>query len=305
MIEIKIKKEQLELACRVHAEAICAYVQRQKTEYQEQLFRNINALLCYEKDFKEYQKDHNWDWLVQFLLADMEQLRAWTKQAEQLQFEQFLRLYQNRFAAGAEKYVDEATKYNAYALIHNLGVTVCPYCDEEYLDVITKKDGKTVRTLELDHFFPKGQYPALAMCFYNLIPSGQACNGLKLEQKLGMNPYEANIENHTWLYPDFPIGKNMEQVSVEECEIHFHPIDGMKDNVQVLCLEERYQKHKSKAHKYLKLKQQYNEQKVQEMVKAGFFSSVDAAYRILYEEPLVGNEPAQLLRKLKYDITGR
>ena len=303
MIEIRMKKEQLKTACQVHFEAIRAYVQHQKREYQELLYQDINAIISYEID--DCIRTSDWNWLARFLLADMDQLREWTGKEEQLQFDQFLRLYKNRFSAGAGKYVDDTTRYNSYSLIRNLGLMVCPYCDEEYLDVVESGEGKIVRTLELDHFFPKGRYPALALCFFNLIPSGQACNGLKLEQNLGMSPYERKIEEHTWLYPDFPIGKNMEQVTVEECVIRFHPTNGMEKNVSVLCLEERYQKHKARAHKYLKLKQQYNEQKVTEMVKAGFFSSVDEAYRVLYEEPLEGDGQPQLLTKLKHDITGR
>ena len=42
-------------------------------------------------------------------------------------------------------------------LLKNLGVTICPYCDEEYLDVVENGNGGKLRTLEIDHFFPKGK----------------------------------------------------------------------------------------------------------------------------------------------------
>ena len=104
-----------------------------------------------------------------------------------------------------------------------------------------------------------------------------------------MSPYENGIDKCTYLYPDLPMGVNMETVAVEDCTIHFHPKAGMVQNVQVLYLEERYKKYKDKAHKYLTLKQQYNE----------------LAYRYLYEEPLADDGKQRLLTKLKRDITGR
>ena len=70
---------------------------------------------------------------------------------------------------------------------------------------------KNVVRVKLIIFFAKSTYPALAMCFYNLVPSGQNCNGLKLDRGCGMNPYEKDIEEMTWLFPDIPIGISMEK----------------------------------------------------------------------------------------------
>ena len=143
------------------------------------------------------------------------------------------------------------------------------------------------------------------MCFYNLVPSGQNCNGMKREELLGMNPYEDGIEGCTWLYPDLPVGVNMENVPAADCTIHFHPKAGMEKNVKALHLEERYERHKATAHKYLLLRQQYDDAKVEEMVKMGMFPTKDFAYRVLYGEPLDEEAEEGILRKLRRDIAGR
>lgn len=305
MIRIPISPARLAKACDAHGAAVTAYVKRQTREYRKKLYGEITKLMPAGSDFDTADKNGDWKWLTDFILADMDTLRKLVTSPAALQFDEFRKLYSGYFSAGSQKYVDSVTKYNAYTFIKNIGLTVCPYCEEEYLDVIETSEGGKKRTLEIDHFFPKGKYPALAMCFFNLVPSGQNCNGLKLEADLGMSPYEDGIDECTYLYPDLPVGINMENVPVEDCTIHFHPKARMVQNVQVLYLEERYKKYKDKAHKYLTLKQQYNDEKIEEMVRQGFFKSKELAYRFLYEEPLVDDEKQKLLAKLKRDITGR
>ncbi|MFR5245703.1 MAG: hypothetical protein ACLTFJ_12995 [Clostridium sp.] len=79
----------------------------------------------------------------------------------------------------------------------------------------------------------------------------------------------------------------------------------MEKNVKALHLEERYERHKATAHKYLLLRQQYDDAKVEEMVKIGMFPTKDFAYRVLYGEPLDEEAEEGILRKLRRDIAGR
>lgn len=299
----KITNDTLIQAERDHVQAVRTYIETKNADYQRELFQAVTAVVPAKLDYNASKKASDWSWLEQFLLEDVPALRKLTEEKPALlQFDQFKKLYTNRFCNGSSHYVDNTSKYNAYRFIENLGVTVCPYCDEEYLDVLEQDGMPAQRTLELDHFFPKSLFPALAMCFYNLIPSGQACNGIKKEHLLGMSPFEKDIEECTRLSPDLPIGINMENVSPEECEIRFHAVGGMQENVSVLCLEQRYLRHKGEAHRYLLLKQTCGEEKITEMVSMGAFSTVEQAREILYGE--VGNDQ-QLLQKLKHDILDR
>ena len=172
-------------------------------------------------------------------------------------------------------------------------------------------DGNTIQVLDIDSNKPFAivlPISAGTITFYDV--NGNTveywnCNGMKREELLGMNPYEEGIEGCTWLYPDLPVGVNMEKVPAADCTIHFHPKAGMEKNVKALHLEERYERHKATAHKYLLLRQQYDDAKVEEMVKMGMFPTKDFAYRVLYGEPLDEEAEEGILRKLRRDIAGR
>ncbi len=205
------------------------------------------------------------DSIAAFLRADVETMRNWvTESADKLQFSCFKEMYNSYFSNGSKKYIDQ--NYNAYKFLELLDLTVCPYCEDEYMDIVA---AGTRRTCEIDHFFPKSKYPALAMNIYNLVPSGQHCNGLKLEKELGSSPYEDGIEEQTWLYPDIPVGIAMDSISTTMCEVKFHPQNGMKSNVDKLYLEERYKKHRVEAHRLLKNLQLYDENKIAELCRMG------------------------------------
>lgn len=68
----------------------------------------------------------------------------------------------------------------AYWLINKIGIQVCPYCNHNY---ILTRDSRTptAREAQLDHFYSQDSYPALALSFYNLIPSCSSCNRIKAQ----------------------------------------------------------------------------------------------------------------------------
>ncbi len=305
MIRIPFEEDRLEPAKTAHIKAILNYVKSKDDSYQQKLYDNISKITPFEDEFQVLKKNNNWGWLSSFLLADVNTLKSWISQKDLLQFDEFKKLYSTKFCNGASVYVDNQTKYNAYSYCNYLNITVCPYCDEEYLDVLIKEGEKPIRTLEIDHFYPKSDYPALAMCFYNLVPSGQNCNGIKLNKLLGMNPYEGDIEACTHLYPDFPIGMNMSNVKIADCTIKFHPIGKMTENVEILGLEERYERHKGTAYKYIKNMQLYSEEKIDELVRMGAFPSKEMAYCDLFDVPLLDDTEQKLLTKLRRDIVGK
>lgn len=302
MIRMLFDQSRLEQAKTAHANAVVNYVKSKHDEYQKQLYDNIVKIVPQHSDFETLKQADNWNWLSDFILADVATLKSFVTKKDLLKFEEFKKIYSSKFCNGATVYVDNQAKYNAYSLCENLKITVCPYCDEEYLDILKSDNKKKLRTLEIDHFYPKSEYPALAMCFYNLVPSGQNCNGIKKNELLGMNPYESNIEECTHLYPDFPIGMNMAKIAVEDCAIKFHPKQGMIQNVDMLRLEERYERHKGIAHKYITNLQYYSDEKIEELVKMDIFPSKEAAYRDLFDIPLPEDKDSKILTKLRRDI---
>lgn len=65
--------------------------------------------------------------------------------------------------------------WNAYELCKKISLTVCPYCNRQYIFTVKRRKEWTVRP-QLDHFFIKTIYPFLSCSFFNLIPSCPFCN---------------------------------------------------------------------------------------------------------------------------------
>ena len=81
-----------------------------------------------------------------------------------------------------------------------------------------------------------------AMCYYNLIPSCKPCNQLKMTNPVAANPYHPSIEKMTYLFPDLPLGINMNGVTESDCKIRINPVGVMVVNESTLALEQRYDK---------------------------------------------------------------
>ena len=63
--------------------------------------------------------------------------------------------------------------------IERVGLEVCPYCGRNYINTAlhpTKTNPNTEVKPQIDHFLPKGEYPYLALNYYNMIPSCDTCN---------------------------------------------------------------------------------------------------------------------------------
>lgn len=70
------------------------------------------------------------------------------------------------------RYDTFSTRKVAYSIMHKMDVRVCPYCNRQY--TVTLKNSK-VRP-QFDHYFPKAEYPYLALTLFNLVPSCSICN---------------------------------------------------------------------------------------------------------------------------------
>ena len=292
---------------RMHFIAVRSYVcQIMRHDARSTFYRSVVALPGFDVYDENYEEgESGCEWLRQFILADYSTLSDWAyHHANKLKFDCMKKLYINRFSKSPDIFVDKDNTYNSYTLFRCMDIKVCPYCEHEFLDEV-EIDGQTRRTMEFDHFFPKGnqEYPGLAMCFYNLIPSCKPCNQLKMTNPVVASPYFAGIEQLSHLYPDLELGVNMETVSVDDCKIKLHPKDGMVINNRSLALEQRYEKVSSIAYYLLKKKQQYSEEKLEEMERIGFGKKEDIK-RDLFGLPRKEAKGKELHTKMKEDLIG-
>ena len=304
---VALKFPNIDILKQTHFDAIKSYVcDIMSLDALNDFYKHIVALPGFENYPQEYNEQNNdYNWLKQFILADFSILESWVKNhAQLLSFDYMKKVYLKRFSNGLNNFVDKQGNYNAYALFELMGVKVCPYCEHEFIEVV-EINGQKRRTMEFDHFFPKGkeEYPGLAMCFYNLIPSCKPCNQLKMTNPVAASPYDPDIASLSCFVTDLPLGVNMEIVDDAQCEPKLHSVGGMIVNDKSLAIEQRYKPLASEVHRLLRNKQSYNDAKLREMERSGFGNFEDLKMDIFGNPRSVasGNE---LHTKMKEDLIG-
>ncbi|MDE7340664.1 MAG: hypothetical protein K2N80_08895 [Lachnospiraceae bacterium] len=286
-------QEKIKAAAKLHVQEVKKYIARSSEEKQKDIYRAVITLLAdnsRENDFDKYK------WLETFLLADVEKLRE-MKEREGIDRKYFVELYENWFSR-------RESSYNALFLVKALGLKVCPYCDRNYINVVYRDMDKAERrTDQLDHFFPKGKYPMLAMCFYNLIPVCASCNLLKRESEISMNPYEDGIEEQLYFDACFSASNSQSGWDEENVCLHMYYTPKMRNNVEVLALNREYELHKDTVYEILTKAAFYDKEKKEELCRNYplLFPNLKSVKRILYgmDFQKSSNRP---LQKLYQDI---
>lgn len=129
-------------------------------------------------------------------------------------------------------------------LVGKINIKTCPYCNRQFLYTFK---GRSLERPELDHFFPKSKFPLYCLSFYNLIPACHSCNHVKLEDLIGVNPYQRAF-NRRFVITDENGNKlsksKIYRLTEREIRLAFdgHNSDEEK-NDSVLGLEDVYNKH--------------------------------------------------------------
>lgn len=75
--------------------------------------------------------------------------------------------------------IDNKTRH---ILMDSLNIPVCPFCNRQYITSWEDMKKEKKSTSDLDHFFPKSEYPLFALSLFNFVPSCQVCNSrMKLD----------------------------------------------------------------------------------------------------------------------------
>lgn len=110
---------------------------------------------------------------------------------------------------------DESKKFilNRYSNFRNsqaakivdvLGILTCPYCNQNHINTVYDKAGKLQFRGDLDHYYNKSKYTAMAICLYNLIPSCKVCNQIKSKaDKKIQNPYDLSYSSQIRFKTEF------------------------------------------------------------------------------------------------------
>lgn len=296
--------ERVELA-RLHYSAVESWFLHRNENDQHRLQVAIMQLPGMEQ-YTNVDGASRYGWLEGFVLADLQTMREWVNHCpEKLRFTDFYELYVNKFAKGSDTFVDPEKRYNATVLQNMLNVGVCPYCDDMRIQVLDN-DGKMVRTGEFDHYYPKAKdkFPALAMCFFNLVISCHTCNKIKMESPIGESPYEHDIEFHSRFVHNIDVGMNIACFPRERFSISLQATEGMSVNEKVLALTKRYALYADEAYEMLGKAQKYPIEKLEEVAKILGENDVDSIRRDLFGSPYDEGRLKYPHQKMKKDLIG-
>ncbi|GAU76533.1 hypothetical protein [Fusibacter sp. 3D3] len=199
-------------------------------------------------------------------------------------------------------------RLNKYKFTSDLGLTVCPYCNRNYIST-GKKSGKNRVTSHIEHFYPKSVYPLLALSFYNLMPVCPCCNSLKGEEVFDVSIYDIEDSDKHLRFIIYPNNDEF-MSSVDNFEIELDYSQEFEHNVEHLALKSLYGTHKDYVLEIMKKKEIYTKALIGEIYEnnEGLFSSKEEMLIALYgnyiEEVNIHKRPLAKLTKDIYNDLG-
>lgn len=77
-----------------------------------------------------------------------------------------------------------------------IGIKSCVYCNSQLAITVMNIDNKKKAKFQVDHFFPKSEYPCFSISFYNLYPVCGSCNNSKSITPLKFSLYSDNYVDY-------------------------------------------------------------------------------------------------------------
>jgi hypothetical protein len=179
-------------------------------------------------------------------------------------------------------------------LTKQLNIKVCPYCNAQNTLITEKGYGKEIIKFQLDHFYPKSEFPYLSISLYNLIPSCANCNLTKSSKGLNRithyNPHDMDLANKSkfnLVYDPSPSKLTVKGIKNQILNIQFKakykdPLDIVKNHNEMYHIDGVYNRHKDVAEELLLLKIIYSKMQASMHLKIeGLFSKKIDYYNFL------------------------
>lgn len=211
--------------------------------------------------------------------------------------------FYSKFKIEIEKIFDysafrKSKKYNGYILSEKLNIKCCPYCNRNYTTshetFYKNENGISTKKLvfpEFDHFYPKDEYPLLAISFYNLIPSCNICNThfkQNREPDKILNPYKIVSPNH-FAFKNFPVDVSTLYGAKSNIVLDFDynsddiTNEEIKNSIEFFGIKDTYEKCHSKLVEDIIYKRlAFSDRYIKEL-QATYKISFEDAYRIVFE----------------------
>ena len=220
----------------------------------------------------------------------------------------------------ADEILNNVFRYDTYSkrvaavkILKKMKVSVCPYCNRQYIITLSKGQVRP----QFDHYYPKSQYPYLALSLYNMVPCCSVCNMAKSALDTLKNPILYPFDEEMGKRVSFEIKRKktanfvrMLQGLSNEFVIDLNVIN-QKDEIVIenqmksLHLDDLYNEHKEYVMDIIKSKYVNSPERIRELLKTFpmLFDSYEDVKNMLYmtniQKESWGNRP---LSKLTYDI---
>lgn len=163
----------------------------------------------------------------------------------------------------------EVFKYNKLSnyrkeLLKELSVKVCPYCNVHFIGGFVDNNGQEKEVADIDHFYPKSQYPEYGLCLYNFIPACQICNQRikgtkKMTPKTHIYPYDESFEGNSNFKINNLVKHILQNEDVEITLTNPNENERVANSIERFKLKQRYQNFSQEASELVERVQMYNE----------------------------------------------
>ena len=196
--------------------------------------------------------------------------------------------------------------WNAYSLCEKLDVRICPYCNQQFTFTINRDDVEIMRP-ELDHYFPKVDYPMFALSIYNLVPSCHGCNSIvkgarKMKLTEHFHPYIDEDKAFSFKYDIEEINDTIKT----DIRFEYGGNSKAKDTCDFFKLDKIYSEHTWITEKIVQTKNDYPQSYVEELLniikKVKPETTKEDIIKMVYASYYVDDENKEILGKLKKDI---
>lgn len=150
--------------------------------------------------------------------------------------------------------------------IKDLNITVCPYCNRNYIFNF-KKSNSLKATAQLDHFFDKSTYPYFSISIFNLVPSCQTCNQRKSKiQNAIYHPFTETFNDDVkfklkLIDSKFYYDKNSLEIEKKILKNE----DKVNSHIKTFNINNLYEEHKDIVLELIQKAQIYNESYIDEL----------------------------------------
>lgn len=151
--------------------------------------------------------------------------------------------------------------------IEDLDITVCPYCNRNYIFNFEIDDSLNA-TAQLDHFFDKSTYPYFSVSIFNLVPSCQTCNQRKsTKPNVIYHPFIESLNDDVKFKlklkdSKFYYDKNSLEIVTE---VNKNKEEVVNSHIETFNIQNLYNEHKDIILELIQKAQIYNESYIDEL----------------------------------------